>query len=70
MGKYASWIEFEKNVPISLQRGKHSRGLPYRNEWHCPIRSEGERGTGQPLRRWVDGKGAVMVSSYKRAMFE
>ena len=70
MGKYASWNEFEKNVPISYKE----RATPesYRTGMNgiAPNGLKVKEGRVNHYGDGVDGKGDVLVSSYKRAMFE
>ena len=41
MGKYASWNEFEKNVPITYKEKATPESYPHRHERHCSHRSQG-----------------------------
>jgi hypothetical protein len=70
MGKYASWAEFEKNVPVTYQE----RATPesYRTGMNgiAPAGMTVKEGRVAHYRDGVEGKGEVVVAGYKRAMFE
>ena len=70
MGKYASWNEFEKNVPISYKE----RATPeaYRTGMNgiAPTGLKVKEGRVNHYGDGVDGKGEFVVAGYKRAMFE
>jgi len=70
MGKYASWTEFEKNVPVTYQE----RATPeaYRTGMNgiAPNGLKVKQGRVDHYGAGVDGKGVVVVAGYKRAMFE
>ena len=70
MGKYASWDEFEKNVPITYQE----RATPeaYRTGMNgiAPTGMNVKEGRVSHYRDGVAGKGEVVVEGYRRAMFE
>ena len=70
MGKYASWNEFEKNVPITYQE----RATPeaYRTGMNgiAPTGLKVKQGRVDHYGAGVDGKGVIVVAGYKRAMVE
>ena len=70
MGKYASWNEFEKNVPITYKE----RATPesYRTGMNgiAPNGLKVKQGRVDHYGSGVDGKGEFVVAGYKRAMFE
>ena len=57
MGKYASWNEFEKNVPITYKEKATPEAYRTGMNGIAPVRSQGQRGTGQALRRWCGWEG-------------
>ena len=70
MGKYASWIEFEKNVPISYKEKATPAAFRIGMNGIAPSGLKVKEGRVNHYGDGVDGKGEVMVSSYNRAMFE
>ena len=70
MGKYASWAEFERNVPISYRE----RATPeaYRTGMNgiAPPGTQVKEGRVSHYGDGVEGKGEIVVTGYKRAMFE
>ena len=70
MGKYASWSELEKNVPITYAE----RATPesYRTGMNgiAPSGMQVKDGRVSHYGDGVEGKGEVVVTGYKRAMFE
>ena len=70
MGKYASWAEFERNVPTSYREG--ATGNTYRRgmDGIAPTGMRVKEGRVSAYESGVDGKAEVMVERYKRAMFE
>ena len=70
MGKYASWNEFEKNVPITYQ--ERATPLAYRTGMQgiAPTGLKVKEGRVEHYGSGVNGKGLIVVAGYKRAMFE
>ena len=70
MGKYASWNEFEREVPITYAE----RATPesYRTGMNgiAPPGTQVKEGRVAHYRDGVDGKGEEVVTGYRRAMFE
>ena len=70
MGKYASWAEFERNVPTTYEQ----RATPeaYRTGMNgiAPTGMTVKEGRVNHYRDGVKGKGEDVVDGYKRAMFE
>ena len=70
MGKYASWNEFEREVPITYAE----RATPesYRTGMNgiAPNGMKVKEGRVNHYRDGVDGKGEIVVAGYRRAMFE
>ena len=70
MGKYASWAEFERNVPTTYEQ----RATPeaYRTGMNgiAPAGMTVKEGRVNHYRDGVHGKGEDVVDGYKRAMFE
>ena len=62
MGKYASWSELERTVPIAY--GEKATPEAYRTGMKV------KEGRVTHYRDGVDGKGDDVVAGYKRAMFE
>ena len=70
MGKYASWTDFERNVPIVYQEKATPEAYRTGMNGIAPQGLQVKDGRVAHYRDGVVGKGEVMVSSYKRAMFE
>ncbi len=70
MGKYASWSDLEKNVPLAYKE----RATPesYRSGMNgvAPSGMKVKEGRVTHYRDGVDGKGDDVVAGFKRAMFE
>jgi hypothetical protein len=70
MGKYASWTELERTVPITYAE----RATPeaYRTGMNgiAPTGMKVKEGRVSHYGDGVEGKGEVVVAGYKRAMFE
>jgi len=70
MGKYASWSDLEKNVPVAYAE----RATPesYRTGMNgiAPTGMKVKEGRVTHYGDGVEGKGDDMVVGYKRAMFE
>jgi hypothetical protein len=70
MGKYASWNEFEKNVPITYQERATPQAYRAGMNGIAPNGLKVKEGRVDHYGTGVDGKGEVVVAGYKRAMFE
>jgi hypothetical protein len=70
MGKYASWNEFEKNVPITYQERATPQAYRTGMNGIAPTGLKVKEGRVDHYGTGVDGKGEVVVAGYKRAMFE
>ncbi len=57
MGKYASWNELEKNVPITYKEKATPEAYKTGMNGIAPSRSQGQRRPGQALRGWGRGQG-------------
>jgi len=70
MGKYASWTELEQNVPVAYAE----RATPesYRGGMNgiAPSGMKVKEGRVGHYGVGVEGKGPIVVSAYKRAMYE
>ena len=70
MGKYASWAELERNVPISYKEGATAEAFRGGMEVIAPPGMTVKEGRVNAYGVGVDGKAEVMVERYRRAMFE
>lgn len=70
MGKYASWSDLEKNVPVTYQEKATPESYRTGMNGIAPNGLKVKEGRVGHYRDGVDGKGPVMVNGYKRAMFE
>ena len=70
MGKYASWNELEKNVPVSYREKATPESYRTSMQGIAPTGMRVKEGRVDHYGAGVDGKGEVVVSSYRRAMFE
>jgi hypothetical protein len=70
MGKYASWAELEKTVPLTYQEKATPEAYRTGMNGIAPTGMKVKEGRVDHYRDGVDGKGEVVVSSYRRAMFE
>ena len=70
MGKYASWAEFERNVPIAYREGATPDA--YRNGMNgiAPPGTNVKEGRVRSYGTGVDGKADIIPDRYRRAMFE
>ena len=70
MGKYASWAELERTVPIVY--GEKATPEAYLTGMNgiAPTGMKVKEGRVTHYRDGVDGKGDDVVAGYKRAMFE
>jgi hypothetical protein len=70
MGKYASWNELERTVPLVY--GEHATPEAYRTGMNgiAPNGMKVKEGRVNHYGDGVDGKGDDVVAGYKRAMFE
>jgi hypothetical protein len=70
MGKYASWAELERNVPISYREGATAEAFRGGMQGIAPPGMAVREGRVSNYRRAVEGKADLVVERYKRAMFE
>ncbi|AQU02717.1 hypothetical protein B1773_01255 [Dehalococcoides mccartyi] len=70
MGKYASWNELERNVPLSYREGATPEAFRSGMQGIAPAGMSVKEGRVSAYGRGVDGKAEVMVERYRRAMFE
>jgi hypothetical protein len=70
MAKYASWADFERNVPVAYR--ENATPEAYRSGL-ATIAPSGMTPRADRVRNYgtaVDGKAERVVSGYRRAMFE
>jgi len=70
MGKYASWAELERNVPISYKEGATAEAFRGGMQGIAPPGMNVKEGRVSNYRRGVEGKAEIIVERYRRAMFE
>lgn len=70
MGKYASWSDFEKNVPAAYKEAATPEAYRTGMNGIAPPGMKVKEGRVTRYAAGVDGKGDQIVSGYKRAMFE
>jgi len=70
MGKYASWSDFERNVPTAYTEGATPDAYRKGMNGIAPSGMKVKEGRVTHYGDGVEGKGDVMVSGYKRSMFE
>jgi hypothetical protein len=70
MGKYASWSDFEKNVPTAYKEGATPEAYKAGMEGIAPSGMRVKEGRVKHYGAGVEGKGDELVAGYKRAMFE
>ncbi len=70
MAKYASWAEFERNVPISYREGATAEAFRSGMMGIAPPGMSVREGRVSNYRTGVEGKADIVVERYKRAMFE
>jgi len=70
MGKYASWSELEKNVPIAYGEGATPDAFRKGMNGIAPPGMKVKEGRVSHYGDGVEGKGDMVVSGYKRAMFD
>ena len=70
MGKYASWNELEKNVPITYKEKATPESYRTGMNGIAPTGLKVKDGRVKHYGDGVVGRGEIMVSGYKRAMFE
>jgi hypothetical protein len=70
MGKYASWVELERTVPLVY--GEKATPEAYRTGMNgiAPNGMKVKEGRVNHYGDGVEGKGDDVVAGYKRAMFE
>jgi alpha-glucuronidase len=70
MGKYASWAEFERNVPITYTAKATPEAYRTGMNGIAPTGLHVKEGRVHHYGAGVEGKGDEVVAGYKRAMFE
>ena len=70
MGKYASWLDFERSVPIAYREGATPDAFRIGMNGIAPSGMKVKEGRVTHYGDGVEGKGDVVVSGYKRAMFD
>ncbi|MDP2629774.1 MAG: hypothetical protein Q8P45_03725 [Candidatus Harrisonbacteria bacterium] len=70
MGKYASWAELERNVPISYKEGATAEAFRGGMQGIAPSGMTVREGRVTNYRKGVEDKAELVVERYKRAMFE
>ncbi|MFH1646558.1 MAG: hypothetical protein ABID71_02545 [Chloroflexota bacterium] len=70
MGKYASWLEFEKNVPVAYREKATPEAYRTGMNGIAPSGTKVKEGRVDHYGDGVNGKGEFVVSGYRRAMFE
>ena len=70
MGKYASWSDLERNVPIAYGEGATPDAYRKGMNGIAPSGMKVKEGRVAHYGAGVEGKGDTVVAGYKRAMFE
>ncbi len=70
MGKYASWSDYEKNVPTAYEEGATGEAFKKGMDGIAPPGMKVKSGRVDHYESGVDGKGDKVVSGFKRAMFD
>lgn len=70
MGKYASWSDFERNVPVAYREAATPEAYRTGMNGIAPSGMKVKEGRVTHYTAGVEGKGDLVVSGYKRAMFE
>jgi len=70
MGKYASWAELEKDVPKKYEEKATEDAFRTGMNGIAPPGMKVKDGRVDHYGDGVEGKGPVVVSGFKRAMFE
>ena len=70
MGKYASWTELEKTVPINYAEKATPEAFRTGMNGIAPHGMKVKDGRVSHYGAGVEGKGEQVVSGFKRAMFE
>ncbi len=70
MGKYASWSDFERNVPTAYKEGATPEAYRTGMNGIAPSGMKVKEGRVTHYGDGVEGKGDDMVTGYKRSMFE
>jgi len=69
MAKYASWADFEKNVPVAYRENATPEAFRAGLAGIAPPGTTPRVDRVEAYRRGVDGKAERVVSGYRRAMF-
>ncbi len=70
MGKYASWSDLERNLPIAYGEGATPEAYRTGMNGIAPPGMKIKEGRVTHYGDGVEGKGDRVVSGYKRAMFD
>ena len=70
MGKYASWSELERYVPVAYSEKATPEAYRTGMNGIAPNGMKVKEGRVNHYRDGVDGKGDEVVAGFKRAMFE
>ena len=70
MGKYASWSDLERNVPIAYGEGATPEAFRKGMNGIAPPGMKVKEGRVTHYGTGVEGKGDDVVAGYKRAMFD
>jgi hypothetical protein len=70
MGKYASWSDLERNLPIAYGEGATPEAYRSGMNGIAPPGMKVKEGRVTHYADGVEGKGDRVVSGYKRAMFD
>ncbi len=70
MAKYASWADFERNVPIVYRERATAEAFRAGLSVIAPPGMTPRTNRVEAYRRGVDGKAELVVEGYRRAMFE
>jgi len=70
MAKYASWAEFERNVPVSYKEGATPEAYRRGMNGIAPPGTSVKEGRVRNYGTGVEDKSTLLVERYRRAMFE
>ena len=70
MAKYASWAEFERNVPIAYKESATPEAYRRGMNGIAPPGTSVKEGRVRNYGTGVEDKSALVVERYRRAMFE
>jgi len=70
MAKYASWAEFERNVPLSYKESATPEAYRRGMNGIAPPGTSVKEGRVRNYGTGVEDKSTLLVERYRRAMFE